>query len=84
MMWDEQLKIIKNWTYDFTSAVRSDRKHVGLIVYSRNFLTINDRTRPCSLHHNMIDDAFIRVRRQIRGITRKIEAEKNAKQQQQT
>lgn len=75
-MWDEQYRIIKSWTHSFTSKRHSDGKHVGVIVYSKSLHTINEQTRPCSFYHNMMDDAFNRVRIRIQEIVDRIEVDK--------
>jgi len=76
MMWEEQYRIIKYWTYRFSAQRGKDGMHKGHIAHSKYALGAEDSTRACYLHHNMIDDAFALVRINVQRIIREIEAEK--------
>lgn len=77
MMHQEQSRIIDNWSYHFQAVQLANGHWYGRIDYSDVGMgALADRTRPCSLWHNMVDEAYNMLSIHTRMLVDKIEREK--------
>ena len=76
-MHQEQSRIIDNWSYHFQAVQLANGHWYGRIDYCDGGMgALPNRTRPCYLWHNMVDEAFTMLRIHTNRLVDKIEREK--------